>query len=223
MKIRINFIIILLSGIALFLINSCSTKDAVNPLDPRNQNISSIGGYKSTEAIDSESEEAEEIVNFKWGKHTGELKYLDISIEYLDYFYTDEEGYPVYYIGLPMRYRIKLKNTGNRTFNHLEVITIQEYYEDMVSYRWWYPYPLEVVVHKGDPLPGESIQVWKDVYLGPYSEVVLEDTYTAPIQTCAGLDQTHIIIKHYNNGTLCAAKIYDNPELGVYCPPPPEN
>jgi hypothetical protein len=202
----------------------CGEKAAKNPLDPRNETFisDSLSGFNVTRGVDASSEEGKEIVNFKWGEHIGELKCLEISITYLDYFFVDENGYPVYFIEYPMRYQIRIKNNSNRSFEHLEVIAIQEYYENMVCQRWWYPYPLEVVVHKGDPMPGESIQVWQDVYLGPYSEVVLEDTYTAPIQTCAGLDQTHIIIKHYNNNVVTAALIYDNPELGIYCPPAPE-
>ena len=92
----------------------------------------------------------------------------------------------------------------------------------MVCNRYWYPYPDEVIVHKGDPLPEDSIQIWNSVYLVPSSIIVLEDTYIAPISTCSGLDQTHVIIKHYNNGVLHAAVIYDNPELGIYCPPSPQ-
>lgn len=214
----------------LFLIG-CSTKEAVNPLDSRNSSddtpnadsVESSSGFEGTRTISGDSEEGEELVNFKWGEHKGELQYLDISIEYLDYFYTDADGYPVYYIGYPMRYQITIENSGDRTFGHLEVIAIEEYYEDMLpAYRWWCE-PVYVNIHKGDAMPGASIQIWEDVYLGPHTKIVLEDTYTAPIETCAGLDQTHLIIKHYNEGVLHAAVIYDNPELGVYCPPAPED
>jgi len=220
-------IISVLIGISLLIFIGCSAKEAVNPLDYRNDNGSVDGvavssGFSGSRTIDADSEEGQELVLFKWGEHTGELKYLNISIKYFDYFYTDSDGYPVFYIGYPMRYQITLENTGDRNFGHLEVIAIEEYYEDINCDRWWYPYPRNVIVHKGDPLPGNSIQIWEDVYLGPNSTIVLEDTYTAPMATCAGLDQTHLIIKHYNNGVLHAAVIYDNPELGVYCPPAPE-
>jgi len=103
MRIKAITIFILSS---LLIIMGCSTKNSDNPFDPRNgDSISSLSGFKSSDSVDSSSPEGEELVNFKWGEHTGELKYLNISIEYLDYFYTDNEGYPVYYIGLPMRYR----------------------------------------------------------------------------------------------------------------------
>lgn len=227
---RLNNILISIVIISLLMFTGCSTKSPNNPLDSRNDTLGedTIPVFKVTRAVDSDSEEGQEHINFKWGEHKGELKYLDISIEYFDYHGTDTNGYPIYYIDPysiypPMRYKITIKNTSDRNFGHLEVIAIQEYYEDMLpSYRPWYS-PVYVNIHKGDPLPGDAIQVWEDIYLGPYSEVVLEDTYRAPIQTSAGLDQTHVLIKHYNNGVLSAAVMYDNPELGVYCPPPPEN
>ncbi len=226
---KFKSILSILVIIAFLFFIGCSAKDAVNPLDSRNQtealdaDTAESLGFSGTRTVDSDSDEGQELVHFKWGEHVGELKYLNVSIEYLDYYFTDPGGYPGYYIGLPMRYQITIENTGGRNFGHLEIIAIEEYYEDMLpAYRWWCE-PFEVNIHKGDAMPGDSIQIWEDIYLGPHSEIVLEDTYTAPIQTCAGLDQTHLIIKHYNNGVLHAAVIYDNPELGVYCPPPPED
>jgi hypothetical protein len=70
-------------------------------------------------------------------------------------------------------------------------------------------------------MPGASTEVWEDIDLGPKSEVVLEDTYTPPLATCDGLDQTHLVVQHGNNGRPLAAAIYCNPEAGVFCPPPP--
>jgi len=126
MRAKIIFSFLILA----FVILGCSSKGAENLLDPRN-GIETESRFSLTRSVDANSQEGEELVNFKWGEHNGELKYLKISIEYLDYFYKDEGGYPVYYIGLPMRYKIILKNTGCRTFEHLEVIAIQEYYESM--------------------------------------------------------------------------------------------
>ena len=218
-------IFILLIAASLMLFSACSSENPLNPSDARNGGGAESTGIVSdfaSRGVDSSSEEGQEAVHFKWGEHTGELKYLDISIEYLDYYGNTGEGYPIYYIGLPMRYKITIRNTGDRNFGHLEIIAIQEYYEDhLPAYRPWYA-PFEVNVHKGDAMPGDSIQVWDDVYLGPYEEIVLEDTFIAPMATVAGLDQTHLIIKHYNNGQLNAAVMYDNPEQGVYCPPPPQ-
>ncbi len=222
---KLRNILSLMVILSLFFFLGCSSENPVNPSDARNNGANGAGGdvIFSSRTVNANSDEGEEHVKFKWGEHTGELQYLDISVEYLDYFYNDAEGYPVYYIGYPMRYKITIQNSGNRNFGHLEIIAIQEYYEDQLpSYRPWYA-PFEVNIHKGDAMPGDSIQVWEDVYLGPYETIVLEDTFIAPWETCAGLDQTHLIIKHYNEGVLHAAVMYDNPELGVYCPPPPEN
>jgi hypothetical protein len=221
MKIR-NILALILVTSLVFV--SCNSREAINPFDSRNA-LGNDGNaslpYSISRGVDSKSKEGNDHVNFKWGEHTGELNKLDFSIEYLDHFGTIAGGYVIYYIGVPMRYRITIKNTSDRNFGHLEVIAIQEYHETKTCNRWWYPYPQSVSVEKGDPMPGDAIQVWEDVYLGPNSEVVLEDTYTAPIQTCSGLDQTHLILKHYNQGELHAAVMYDNPELGVFDPPPP--
>lgn len=156
------------------------------------------------------------------GEHAGELKFLDIDIIFKDpYFYT-EEGYAGYYIGLPMNYEIKIKNTGNRAYKHLDVVSIQEYYETGTCDRWWYPYPREAEYAKGSPLPGDSMQYWRNVEIGKNETITLKGEYTAPYSTCAGLDQIHLIIQHTNNGALHAATMYYNPEAAVYCPPPPE-
>jgi len=155
------------------------------------------------------------------GEHAGELKNLEVRIIFKQpYFYT-ETGLAGYYIGLPMNYEIRIKNTGNRTFKHLDIAAIQEYHESLTCDRWWYPYPQEVTVAKGEAMPGDSMQYWRDVEIGPGGEKVLEGRYTAPMETCSGLDQVHLIIQHTNNGALHAATMYYNPEAAVYCPPPP--
>jgi len=156
------------------------------------------------------------------GEHAGELKWLDIDIVFeAPYFYT-AEGYAGYYIGLPMNYEVRIKNTGNRNYEHLDVAAIHEYYESDECDRWWYPYPQNVSVAKGEAMPGDSMMYWRDVSIAAGEELVLEGTYTAPLATCDGLDQIHLVIQHTNNGATHAATMYYNPEAAVYCPPPPD-
>ena len=155
-----------------------------------------------------------------YGEHKGELKNLDIKVIYTyPYFYT-AQGLAGYYIGRPMTYEVHIANNSQRTFNHLDVTAIQEYYELGTCNRTWYPYPESVTYSKGQQLPGNSKQVWRDVSLGPNQKVVLSGSYDVPLATCDGLDQTHVIIQHTNEGKVEASIIYYEPECGVFCPPP---
>ncbi|MFA5859901.1 MAG: hypothetical protein WC955_12640 [Elusimicrobiota bacterium] len=158
----------------------------------------------------------------KMGNHCGELKGLEVSVVYKDPFFYTEEGYAGYYIGLPMTFEVKLVNKSNRTYNNLDITAIQEYYESGSCQRWWYPFPLYVTYNKGDAMPGDSTMVWSNITLRGNETITLTGVHTATMETCDGLDQTHVIIKHMNNGKPDAAMFYYNPECGVYCPPPPE-
>ena len=159
-------------------------------------------------------------VDVHYGKHTGELKNLSIKVVYTNpYFYTSE-GLAGYYIGMPMTYEAHIANNSPRTYKHLDVIAMQEYYESGTCNRAWYPHPQYVTYSKGEPLPGDSKRVWRDVSLGPNQKIALLGRYDVPLATCDGLDQTHVIIQHTNKGKVEAAIIYYEPELGVFCPPP---
>lgn len=154
---------------------------------------------------------------FAYGKHTGELKNLEVEVVYTNpYFYTDD-GLAVYYIGLPMTYELHITNTGKRTFRHLDITAIQEYHESGTCYR----YSEEITYSKGDPMPGYTTQSWGDVAIERGRMAIFEGGYVPPYTTCEGLDQTHVTIKHTNNGKAEAATIYFEPEAGVFCPPPP--
>lgn len=160
--------------------------------------------------------------NVHFGKHAGELKNLSIKVVYTDpYFYTPE-GLAGYYIGMPMTYEVHITNNSRRTYKHLDVTAIQEYYESGTCDRFWYPYPQYVTYRKGEPLPGDSKQVWQNISLGPNQKIVLSGGYTPSLATCDGLDQTHVIIQHTNRGKVEAAIMYYEPECGVFCPPPPK-
>lgn len=155
---------------------------------------------------------------FAYGEHKGELKNLDVEVVYTNpYFYT-ADGLAGYYIGMPMTYELHIKNTGKRTFKHLDITAIQEYHESGTCYR----YTGEITYVKGDAMPGYTTQSWSDLTLEKGEGIVLKGGYVPPITTCDGLDQTHVTIKHTNNGNDEAAVIYFDPEAGIYCPPPPD-
>ncbi len=154
-----------------------------------------------------------------FGKHKGELKNLSIKVVYTNpYFYT-AGGLAGYYIGMPMTYEVQIANNSPRSYKHLNVTAIQEYYHSGSCNRTWYPYPQNVTYSKGQPLPGASEEVWQDISLGPNQKIILRDRYDVPLATCDGLDQTHIIIQHTNQGKVEASIIYYEPECGVFCPP----
>jgi len=154
-----------------------------------------------------------------YGEHIGELKNLSIKVVYTNPYFHTPEGLAGYYIGMPMTYEVHIANNSPRTYQHLDVTVIQEYYESGSCNRAWYPYPQDVTYRKGEPLPGDSKQVWQDISLGPSQKIVLSARYDVPLVSCDGLDQTHVIIQHTNRGTVEAAIIYYEPECGVFCPP----
>ena len=132
------------------------------------------------------------------------------------YFYTADR-LAGYYIGLPMTYELHITNTGKRTFRHLDVTAIQEYHESGTCYRY-----SEIRYSKGDPMPGYTTELWEDVALERGEKAIFKGGYVPPYTTCDGLDQTHVTIKHTNNGKAEAATIYFEQEAGVFCPPSPE-
>lgn len=155
---------------------------------------------------------------FAYGKHTGELKNLEVEVVYTNPYFHTADGLAGYYIGLPMTYELHITNTGKRTFRHLDVTAIQEYHESGTCYR----YSEEIRYSKGDPMPGYTTELWEDVALERGEKAIFKGGYVPPYTTCDGLDQTHVTIKHTNNGKAEAATIYFEQEAGVFCPPSPE-
>lgn len=155
------------------------------------------------------------------GKHTGELKGLEIKLIYTGYRYI-VDGIPVYYITDTMRFEVQLINISERKFQHLDITVIQEYHESGICDRWWYPYPRYVEYTKGERLPGNSTSAWSDITLRSNQSITLKGLYYIPLPCCKGIDQTHVIIEHMNEGTTVAAIMYENPEHALFCPPEPE-
>ena len=140
---------------------------------------------------------------------------LEIWVVYLSPYYYTPEGLPGYYIGSPFSCEVHIRNTQHRTYKHLNVTAIHEYYEDGFCRRWWWPYPLDVYFYKGEPLPGDSAMVWSDVEIRGNSEFVLTFVYSSPLACCSGLDQTHVILRYEKAHR--GAVFYSEPECGVFC------
>ncbi len=218
----------------LLLIAGCSQSSPTAPLAEEGQVISlrntSIGlegnlGLGSEDLGEEQGPYGQGGNPDGWGEHVGELQFLVVEIIYVDpYFYT-EDGYPGYYIGLPMCYQIQITNTGERIYSDIDVKGTIEYYETHTADRWWQPDEngnTIIDVEKGEPLPGATENIWWEVDFLPGETVTLPAVcYTPSYDTVDGLDQIHIEMRHHNNGPWHAAKFYDEPEQSIFCPPPP--
>jgi hypothetical protein len=150
------------------------------------------------------------------GNGTGKtLSALKVNVTYFDpYFYTTA-GYPGYYIGEPLTCKVTIINTSNTDFRDLTISAEHEYYDTGVCERWWYPFPREADYTKGEALPGDPGGSWNSD-IKAHSQVSFTWTYTPPLETCSGLDQTHVRIT-----SSCENVILNSPEAGIFCPPPP--
>lgn len=156
-------------------------------------------------------------------------EYLTVNIDYLDHHGLNEDGYAIYYIGETMKFRVNiLPKSAHELFvgKKYVVYATHEYFTDITCDRWWYPSPprpanepQQISVRKGDPLPGDSTQFWKDVVFTPGIPVALDGTHTSTLATCAGNDQTHLMIVSEDDQGQIELMIYDNPEAGVFDPP----
>lgn len=154
------------------------------------------------------------------GKHVGEKPKIEYEIEFLDYKDVDEGGYPIYFIGQPMHFRITITNTGERTFNNLFIRAIQEYHENMSGNDTGY-----FEVHKGEMLPGDAVSEWYFEGVRGGETITLDVYYTSPLETHPGLNQVHLEFYHWkppessDHGFDAPGRLFiDDPEAGVYCP-----
>ncbi|MDP2816028.1 MAG: hypothetical protein Q8O19_05055, partial [Rectinemataceae bacterium] len=70
-------------------------------------------------------------------------------------------------------------------------------------------------VHTGDPLPGNSTQTFLSQTVPANGTLILNGSYYIPSETYPGYDQTHVNIMQ------SGLELYNNPEVGVWCPPIP--
>ncbi len=155
--------------------------------------------------------------------------YLHITVDYLNPHGFNDQGYAIYYIGENMGYRVNITALSNHALflnKKYVVYAIHEYLSDETCNRWWYPSPprpanepQQISVKKGDPLPGESTQNWKDISFGVGAPVSLTGSYLSTLATCDGNDQTHVLIVSENANGQIEMTIFDNPEAGIFDPP----
>ncbi len=155
---------------------------------------------------------------------------FDIAVDYLDHHGLNYQGYPIYYIGETMKYKVALKVRSNSEYfagKKFRVYALHEYFEDITSNRYWYPSPPRpanepqiISVKKGDPLPGQDpLHSWKDLAFAAGAQFNLLGSYTSPLSIAAGNDQTHILIVRENDQGQIEFVVFDNPQAGVFDPP----
>lgn len=131
------------------------------------------------------------------GWHVGEFKDLAVEIEYFDYAYKLPSGEPVYYIGSTMRYRITLRNRGNRTFKNFQSKITLRWAGNFSCKRWWYDnqfasYLLDTL------LPGNADSGLRMADMGKGGTVSYEATYYIPWGICPGQAYARIEGRHRN-------------------------
>lgn len=146
-------------------------------------------------------------------------EFTDVKINYTNYYYLDEDGLPVYYIGGPMSCEVEVTNKSEKDFEDLIITMVHEYYESGICDRWWCP-PYPVEFKKGEQMPGDSGMVWPGVDIKKGETVILPFEYICPYETCDGLDQTHVIIEDKKDNYIL--ELYNESEAGIFCPPIPE-
>ncbi|OHA06845.1 MAG: hypothetical protein A2934_00595 [Candidatus Sungbacteria bacterium RIFCSPLOWO2_01_FULL_47_10] len=172
----------------------------------------------------------------KTGNHTGEERFLEYSIEYLDpqgvttvdslgiwfkpFYYGWSflptivpekyfDNYPLYFSGDILNFRVRLKNTGKRVFENIKIIAIQE--------------RLNPSGLKGADIGDQNTSKWFVERLGPGEIITLNGSFAIPYSGESGLDQTHLQIMHWPNEDFTREVgpgriIIDDFQAGIWCP-----
>lgn len=165
------------------------------------------------------------------GEHLGEQRYLSYRVEYLspegvtivdgsgftfisecctthENIFLPERywgGYPLYFAGQTLQFRVILKNKGRRTYRNLKVETFQEF--------------LNSDGGQGKPMGENNHHTWLVERLGAGEEIILEGTFEIPFAGESGLDQTHLRISHLTTGSREKGEIIlEDFQAGLWCP-----
>ncbi|MEK6544155.1 MAG: hypothetical protein AABZ44_06955, partial [Elusimicrobiota bacterium] len=132
------------------------------------------------------------------GWHFGESKDLKIDIEYFDYAYKTPEGDPVYFINSTMRYRVFIKNDGNRTFKNFESKAVMRWAADASCTRFWYDGSTASFT-KDSLLPGEPDSGFRPMDMGKGGGAAFGDSYYITPEICPGQAYIEISGHHVNS------------------------
>ncbi len=117
--------------------------------------------------------------------------------------------YPMYYLGTDMHYRITVANThSDRTYRHLRLVAIQEYFSPEGEWGEW--------------MGEDAAKDWYIPELKPGEIAVFDGSFHIAPDGRPGLNQTHIQVQHWNNGTGIpgpGSVIVDDVKAALWCPP----
>ncbi|MBI3289284.1 MAG: hypothetical protein HYZ74_07175 [Elusimicrobia bacterium] len=132
------------------------------------------------------------------GNHFGEFKDLNVDVEYFDYAYKTPSGEPVYFIGSTIRYRVTIKNEGNRTYNNFQARSTLRWVGSVTCTRTWLDNQT-VSYQDGTPLPGDSSSGWRPAEMKKGSSASIDASYGLPLTLCPGQGDIYIDGQHINS------------------------
>lgn len=117
--------------------------------------------------------------------------------------------YPMYYLGGVMSYRITVANADpNRTYRHLRLVAIQEYFSPEGEWGEW--------------MGEDAAKDWYIPELKPGESLIFEGSFNIASDGLPGLNQTHIQLQHWNGGQGVpgpGSVIIDDVKAALWCPP----
>lgn len=135
---------------------------------------------------------------------------VTVTVEYLSPNAPTYQGYPNYWMGTNMQYKVTITNNSNVDVHHLEVANQMEYHVACAGHA------------KGDLLAGEPIQVWTNVRIPAGESLVLYDYYLLSYQNVPTFFQAHVIVRQFSGSCVSGVVSYNNPQVGIMYDPIPE-
>lgn len=165
------------------------------------------------------------------GNHFGEQKLLTYRIEYLNPlgitmvdgsgityigsgYWKHEDNilpvkyfndYPLYFTGGLLRFKLFVKNEGNRIHRNLKIETFQEF--------------LNTESSQGKTMGDDNRQEWFLEKLGAGEEIILSGEFRIPSVGESGIDQTHLRISYNTPSDREKGEIIlEDFQAGLWCP-----
>ena len=131
-----------------------------------------------------------------WGAnaiHVGDVRGLDVQVEFMGFTGLSSRGEYEYKTGKPMAYRIHLKNRSNRSFSPLEVQS--SLHSDGAECETTKLYP-------GARLPGEAISPLHNISVAPGGSYEYETIYHVPNNLCPSTGNLKVRIQFTQSGRI---------------------
>lgn len=131
-----------------------------------------------------------------WGGdyiHIGDVRGLDIQVQFLGYEDISQSGEVIYGVGMPMAYGVRIKNRTNMTFAPVEIQS--SLHTNGVECEDTNLYP-------GARLPGASLSPVHSVDLTPGAVHEYEGIYAIPDDLCPSGGTLRIRIQYTQTGRI---------------------